>query len=1499
MSTELNQKVANSFFGAAEIYTEQKINSAEFDKTISAEIIEVIDASIGKYRVKYQDANFYAYSENTSATYRKGTLVQILVPKGDMSYEYKTILGATKRLGINYVDDPDTDAVYVKNGGGCLISNGTVSIEVNSGEKVLYDTTTQNISLINENEIKQYLRNSASMLFSCKVKTNLPTSQRRQGKYGVRIKLKLESDTENPNGIDDTVKEFIFDTNDVVGTPYNIPVWVEQEKVFDLDKGNFEKIEYIGIFAEGFPEVRKGEANGIISFSDLNLFGANILDEDQVSTYHVDIATEKGKYFNNTIEELPLEAKVYIKGKLANRSEQKYKVYWFEKNARVTSNHEKYNKEGKLGWACLNEKLSETEWVDGDSILKLKKDSCLAKQTDIKCVIVYETQSFESEISIYNSDANYDFKIAASQDLHFTNDLGEAVLTLKASQKSSSDESFVEWEDKQYAEAEYVWVKTSITETMTELQTGPEHTLNIKAKDINIKDTYTCSVFAAGGGLLGTTSIEVYNEARAPEYTLVIINGKQTFKYDLNGYSPTHNANEHQTPIKELSFEIYDQKGQKVKDEVIAAKVTSDKIRWLITDTEDTLLDLSDYRGKTEQDSLLKYFILRDKTINIKIEDRYSYSASQNQIQLEVTYIKDDGSEYFLTTSTEFVFTKEGAQGTNGTDAGVCWISSDKPFLEIDNITNNEIQLKGYPDNGKFLWLTRKVKDGEEKWASLSESGLLTSNFPQKIDTNKLNELSHIIQYRTKVNDFDCTNTLPVVAVYYLDTKTSYRFRLKEFTGFLNVQYETNGRYPKYDMDKDFEIECSNNGEVLTDLKDLTFKWECSDLLSFKYQAKNKCKVIPSEHYDSYSYTQAIWGAISLGETTLAIVHIPIYFYLNKYSNAAINQWDGNGIEIDEDGGIILSPQVGAGKKNTDDNTFTGVIIGTKEDYNNNKTETGLFGYNHGEQTIFLDAETGKSEFGQSGKSKIVIDPSQENAQIYSGNYYLYDTDGNIQIDENGNKIKSNQGMLIDLTEPFINFGSGNFNVNSNGHITAKGGGTIAGWNIDNYKLSKENTGMSSVDTLENEGVTKGDFAKLKEKPLAFWAGKEVKNFPNLRDFMVAHDGTVKMRTAVIGKGTYTTTKDENGKDIIEDTNIYIGGGESKNSSIYSGKSSFKDYETEGFYLGADGFAIGRRLVGGEAQTGAHAFEVSKKGEVKMQSGQIGYGKEYWTVEGNAIKYGNKKTYDDKFSGVYIGTNGIGLGEQMFYVNAKGEMTGSNVTIKGGSISIGTKDGETTFYVDTEGNLVTHSITATFGSIGGWSISSNYLQAGQTKLSSTGRMEHTGGKWEIDSTGNAIFNNIKANGGTIGGLDINKDNGISKGTDSGSGNTGFSIDKNGKIKAAGASIYGSCDWVNGEYYLKMGEATNHPEVSGLNMTGTSGINMGKKGLGLCTGASNEEGDSNYTCRDAMSIRGGGTLYLRGANSANAIFIYTSNGFVTLPNFIKQQALEVCQAKTVI
>ena len=106
-----NRKIEDSIFQTIDIIASKRIADAGYDKTIEALIIECVDATIGKYKVAYQDGYWYAFSTSPSVKYKKGMTVYILIPNGDMSKE-KTILGSTKKLGTDFITLKTIDNSY-------------------------------------------------------------------------------------------------------------------------------------------------------------------------------------------------------------------------------------------------------------------------------------------------------------------------------------------------------------------------------------------------------------------------------------------------------------------------------------------------------------------------------------------------------------------------------------------------------------------------------------------------------------------------------------------------------------------------------------------------------------------------------------------------------------------------------------------------------------------------------------------------------------------------------------------------------------------------------------------------------------------------------------------------------------------------------------------------------------------------------------------------------------------------------------------------------------------------------------------------------------------------------------------------------------------------------------------------------------------------------------------------------------------------------------------
>jgi len=138
----------------------------------------------------------------------------------------------------------------------------------------------------------------------------------------------------------------------------------------------------------------------------------------------------------------------------------------------------------------------------------------------------------------------------------------------------------------------------------------------------------------------------------------------------------------------------------------------------------------------------------------------------------------------------------------------------------------------------------------------------------------------------------------------------------------------------------------------------------------------------------------------------------PIIKEQYRYPYAAINEWNGMDISIDNTNGNLLAPRLGAGKKNSN-NTFSGVILGDWSSTSNidgiENGMTGLYGFRNGTVTYAFN-DDGTAFIGGSGEGRIYFDGTR----------------GTITSD----KYKANSaGMLIDLTDGKIDM------INSAGHI--------------------------------------------------------------------------------------------------------------------------------------------------------------------------------------------------------------------------------------------------------------------------------------------------------------------------------------------------------------------------------------------------------------------------------------------------------------------------------
>ena len=1455
-------KYENQILDAIETIVDHKVNSAGYDKTIQAKIINCVDATIGKYKVQYQDSIFYAYSGSSEINYVDGSEVYILVPSNDMSRD-KTILGAVSKLGKNYAVSAEGEEAFEIIGNNCVEDKKEYNLcSYKPQEIIIYQHGSSSASnlRLNLKSIEEYIKSSSSIVLAATVKTSLPTEQQFRGNYGISYEMIFKDNATGKN----VSKNYVLDVNHFEGNPYKMPNFKRQVGIFDIDSNNFQRIETIKLFCYDFPNQDNTKPNDII-IKDFEICGSKVLSAEELETYNLSFITPQGTYFdNNDLSSAirTLIAQVRVKGKYINPDTQKLPYYWFVENNGVTSMSEDFNPYGGQGWKCLNQKniiknasagiAPVVEWIPASYKYTIKKSDSEAKETKYKCVVIYNNIQLSKIITITNYSSNYEITIESDKGEQFYYDIGNPTLTCKINgQESSSNVYTYQWveidnNNNFYSLAEttqdnniyndavsrYTQLKADIA-AERKMAAASQAQLNQYLTIINSYDkimrvegkkihhlqvntitnfsTYKCSVYR-NGIYIGTASIIINNSLDKKDvYSLVINNGSQTFKYSESGISPSSKSLDNPQIILPLSFTVYDNLGNPIDEDIISQC----KIKWYIPD-ENTMIKIPNTYELIDQGDY--QMIMDTMSINYSIAERYDIKKNNNTIKLTVDY-----KGMNLITETDFTFVKEGEPGTNGTDF-VCKIVPNTQNVNFGYpmVLNGNINYTPRQTNRWFnvqLWHNgEKIFDGNTngnstegkavniKWSILKNkytttiyddtSLSVTENGVFSYSSYKgSNSPANIVKVVLTYDNLEYYTTIPVITA---TASNGYQVSLVENTGFRYSIYSSDGRKPQYDNSNPFELKVTkiiNN--IVEDISTLTQSnsvnytwyirgaiynpinstWTLKQFLKEYSIAgttlkKNQKMYKPTDDFDGECVSNGLECIVkNTNNTEVARIHIPIHLLLNKYGHSAINGWDGNSVSIDKNGnGVILAPQIGAGQKEAD-NSFTGMLMGSVKEAGKNQKDIGMFGYNFGERTMFLNAQDGSAIFGKKGPGQIILDPNSAQAMLYSNSYWKnYKDDGKPTSYNNSNK--NNQGMLIDLTTPKIEWGNGNFSVDVNGHITAKGGGTIAGFNIDDDSIF---TGTKSSNTNVRFSSNNGVFTRT-----------------------------------INGTSRENLNLAINNKFAVD-----------KNGKLY-------------------------------------ATDAIIKGEIIADSGKIGG----FTINSSSI-YNNKDSIDSENNGVYIGTNGISLG------------TGS------------------TFKVTSSGSL-----TARTGEIGGWIINGTELLSnnGNTHITSSGSLR--GPNWSIDSNGNAYFRNVRIDNGAW-----------SQGTaDLINYGNRFRIESNGTLHASngqfsgnisgsaisGGTMYGSAitgstiDISSNGGYLQMGAGSNwtkHPAVSGLNV-GSGGIDMNGNGISYCAGASNVGGSSNYTCSGNMTIRGDNSLYLRGASSANSILVYTnSDGFVTLKNFI--------------
>ena len=1226
----------NQILDAIETVVNNAVQKAGYDKTIKAVIIERLDQNTGKYKAKYQDGNIEVYSNNIDIFYPNGTLVNILVPNGDFSQNKTIIDAVEKGKIEYAVAVEEEEEYQNESGNAIAAAQmfGLCSYK-ETDKKVLYNRDA-GINDINLDTLSfvEYIKNSDSIICGAEFRTELDEIQKSKGNFGIvfdldfkdnktgdiitkSYKIDVNQMSGNPYNLNISTRQYkVFSINGENFDSIN-QIYIFSEN-FPNQSGSITRNDiYVGAF--------ELSAANKISEEDMNGYSLNLTKQGKG---YFDASDNDDSTIN-------LVAELKIKNKIVANDISYYWFKENTSVAIGDAEYLRYGGEGwecLNNYNVVNAVDGIRLYISNTDPLIVKKSDVTTAELRIKCVAIKDGNIIAEKIgSIINYDNAYNLTIESDGGNQFYFDNGNPNLICKINNiiDTSNDFSY-QWgyvdnngnyslltettEDNEIynAAAEgYALLKSQIEtgkamaaasqEQLNEYLTTLENYSTIQRVEGNTifntdisqiyeKGIFKCTV-SKNGIFIGTAAITLYNTLSIEgDYHLEIVNGTQTFSYNGMGVSPASKTLEKPIQIEPLSFTIVDNLGKPLNSTILEHC----EIEWSVP-TTDTMLIAEDSKNLT---------------LNYSIAEKYdSAKLNNNTIKLSVKY-----KTLVLNAETAFTFVKEGEPGTNGTEI-ICKIVpntdsniDDYPMIFNGNLNYTpkttgkwfKIQLW---QSGKLLWsgtdtdsrtgvtvawsiLKNQFNASHADVSNISVSSEGIFSYNNNYQSYGADIIKGAVTYRGK--QYYCT--IPMIVGYSNSSYGNYKIKLVKDTGFRYVMYANDGTNPQYDNTRPFTIQVLRkiNGywedvSIATNNYRLTYSWtsigriyqsgwtNISPLIDGTKEANTKY-YIPRDKFDGECVNVAIEVQIlDKDNHTIGYIHIPIHFYLDRYGIAALNEWDGNKITLDNELGAILAPQVGAGKKNAN-NQFTGVLMGTMKDQNSTVAKQGLFGLHEGVRTIFLDADTGKAEFGKAGSSQIIIDPASSKAQLYSGNY----------------STTEKTGMLIDLTTPEIRFGSGKFVVNSNGQITAT--------DVDLTGAIKATSGTfgngSSKITIGTDGnnsaIYSGNKSTLTAAHSGFYIGTNgialgSYDSTNGNPFQVTTAGVLTARGATIS-GTMTATSGKIG-----------------NWSISSGAIKYSDT----VYLGSDGAVkFGKFSVDTSGNMTATSATIS--GTVTATAGTIG-----------------------------------------------------------------------------------------------------------------------------------------------------------------------------------------------------------------------------------------------------------------------------------------------------
>lgn len=1009
---------AGAILDACDILMNSKTQSLRFDRTMTGEIIKVVDLDSGEYRVSIQGGEVTAYSLSVDTVYKVGEAVFIKIPEGDMT-QRKIIEGRTRNIRIseqermalqNAVETigPEWRAwfEYPETGFGICAGVDKTS-ELFSSTIYKKDTDNKN------GTFEQYANYYSFFRIKAEFQTLFQTTY-TSGQYGLKVVLIAADDKEIP---------FYFYCSEFNGDAYGFIDWAPQEIIIPIQTNYFKGLKSIELVQDGLKLDKKvvdgtplddapidNIKNIFVRKIEMQFVEINDLTEYE---YYLSLLTPNGTIFSETTTKISVEPKLFFRGNSVDEDDCDYFLY--ERDLSVTVSSDAFAKDAGIGW----------RFVKKAKIFEFLKSDCLW-QKEYKIVAYYKNTVNEKEFMLLNANSSYDLYIVQET-------LGNNVRLKVEDKKAILPKT-----------AKATWYLTYPDGSYETKESEDNLSLFIENYLIYKTIKFSCSI-KDGEEFVGNL-YWVINSSESAEDIEVSYEGDMSFQYDEKGDISSRLTEQEQT----ISCSI------RWKDGV----ATGYTLSWKGPDGEDIPKSQDVNEPYNPVDSMMyNMWIDADNKVHFRIARKFKRNATKNTITPIITTI--DGNIYDGYGKT-ISFIKQGDPGTNGTTY-TCQIEAApgcKKYYYMQNGAVNNYALKA---------IIRK--DGEDisgddnydinkTWSLVNAKGHLNSDGTYAVSGISSDDEAKEYYAKLEVNITENSSGQVIQLHSFHSIDLVYGNELMppaSSSGDINldlasiptyVQYSASGYSPDY---SNSSLSATKDGVSFEDYISLNEKLVKIVKTDGVYTIRPASKYISDEIPSS--------ALIQCNYNNNNYILRTIVLYLNTYGNEALNGWDGQKLVIkqDDDGDdYILAPQIGAGKKESD-NSFTGLVMGTSSSLGD-----GLFGFRAGAAAFGLKTD-GSAFFGEAGSGRIQIDGNT--AKIFGGmsvgeaNSMVLTlkaqglTKNTKAIEIKGDANSGNSVFSVDYTGAMSATGATITGKITATELTATVKGTIAGWSFDSGKL--------------------------------------------------------------------------------------------------------------------------------------------------------------------------------------------------------------------------------------------------------------------------------------------------------------------------------------------------------------------------------------------------------------------------------------------------------------